>query len=126
MSYSNLDFSSLEQIQEIEKEKKIDRLKEQAILKDINQNHNFAKKNKDIFEEKEKKYSTCPRYDPCVICDKCQNKASHLYVSCQVCKIPICTHTYKDRQYMIRRNNFEIFVDNDVKNELIELGNEYK
>ena len=60
----------------------------------------------DIFEEKEPKAKTCPRYNPCPICSKCMNKASHLYVACQICNIPICSHTYKNREDMIKRDNF--------------------
>lgn len=67
-----------------------------------------AKWNKEIYKENEQKFYTCSIYDPCPICDKCRNKASHLYVRCQTCKIPTCTHTYEDKQKMIKRDNFEI------------------
>jgi len=49
---------------------------------------------------------TCPRYQPCPICYRCDNKASHLFVKCQVCEIPYCTHTQREREFMIRRENF--------------------
>jgi len=76
-----------------------------------------AKWNKEKFEANEQKFLTCNMYDPCPICDKCKNKASHLFVRCQTCKIPTCVHTYEDKNKMIRRENFEIKPDK----ELVEL-----
>ena len=67
--------------------------------------------NKKYFEETEPKFKTCPRYNPCPICDKCMNKASHLYVACQTCNIPICNHDYATRIKMIKRENFAIPVN---------------
>jgi hypothetical protein len=48
----------------------------------------------------------CPRYHPCPICYKCMVKASHLFVKCQDCPIPLCQHSERDRELMIRRENF--------------------
>ena len=48
----------------------------------------------------------CPRYDPCPICYKCRNRAAHLFVKCQICRIPADAHTERDRNFMIRRENF--------------------
>lgn len=58
------------------------------------------------FYEKEARRLSCPRYHPCPICYKCLNKASHLYLKCQVCRIPPDGHKESDRQFMIRRENF--------------------
>lgn len=81
---------------------------EKELKKMANDSKKFMARNKDIFEEGEPKFKTCTRYNPCPICDKCLNKASHLYVECQECQIPICTHTYKDKVFMIRRDNFKL------------------
>lgn len=77
-------------------------------------NSRIGRRNADLFREGEPKYTSCPRYDPCPICDKCRNKASHLYVACQTCRIPICSHTYEDRERMIKRKNFVHLVPKDV------------
>lgn len=84
-------------------------------------NHKMGSPNKIIFEQNEPKFSTCPRYNPCPICYKCMNKASHLYVSCQTCKIPICTHKYEDRIKMIKQENFSIPVYNETYQAIEEL-----
>ncbi|OQY10700.1 MAG: hypothetical protein B6I28_00470 [Fusobacteriia bacterium 4572_132] len=88
-------------------------------LKQAERKMGKAKWNKQVFEENEPKFATCNMYDPCPICDKCKNKASHLYVRCQTCKIPTCTHTYQDKIKMIRRENFEIKASSD--SDLIKL-----
>ena len=87
---------------------------EQKLRRELDKNDRLMRNNKDVFEEKEPKTKTCPRYNPCPICSKCMNKASHLYVACQTCKIPICSHTYADRDKMIKRKNFTIFVSDDI------------
>ena len=48
----------------------------------------------------------CTRYQPCEICYKCKVKASHLFIKCGNCKVPICGHDERARNYMIRRENF--------------------
>lgn len=48
----------------------------------------------------------CTRYQPCEICYKCKIKASHLFVKCSRCGVPICGHDERARNYMIRRENF--------------------
>lgn len=87
---------------------------EEQKLRRYLKNQKLGSPNKIVFEQNERKFKTCPRYNPCPICDKCMNKASHLYVSCQTCQIPICSHTYADREKMIKRENFAIPVDNDT------------
>ena len=87
---------------------------EEKLRRELDKNDRLLRNNKDIFEEKEPKTKTCPRYNPCAICSKCQNKASHLYVACQTCQIPICSHTYSDREKMIKRKNFTQYVSKDV------------
>lgn len=78
-------------------------------------------RNKDIFKSNEPRFETCLSYNPCVICDKCQNKASHLYVKCQLCLIPMCTHTHNDRVKMIKRWDSTINVTDNTKRELRKL-----
>lgn len=48
----------------------------------------------------------CTRYQPCPICYKCMVKASHLFIKCQNCQIPICGHNERARNFMIRRENY--------------------
>ena len=100
----------------------IPKLDEQKLRRELDKNDKLMRNNKDIFEENELKSRTCKRYLPCPICSKCQNKASHLYVSCQTCKIPICSHTYADREKMIKRKNFTTYVSDDIMNSIKELS----
>lgn len=97
------------------------KMDEQKLRRYLDANDKLMRNNRDIFEEKEPKFKTCPRYNPCAICSKCQNKASHLYVACETCMIPICSHTYADRDKMIKRNNFTIYVDDDTMKAVKEL-----
>lgn len=99
----------------------IPKFDEQKLRRTLNENQKFGLRNKTVFESTEKKFYTCPRYNPCPICDKCMNKASHLYVSCQTCTIPICSHTYADREHMIKRKNFVRFVSPEVMEAIKEL-----
>ena len=94
----------------------IPKFDEQKLRRTLEQNSKLGSRNRDNYEAGEPKFKNCPRYDPCPICDKCRAKASHLYVSCQTCKIPICSHTYADRDKMIKRKNFEIKVTEEVMN----------
>lgn len=95
---------------------------EQKLRRSLAQNEKLGRRNRDIFEKGEPKFKTCPRYDPCPICDKCRNKASHLYVACQTCQIPICSHTYEDREKMIKRKNFTILVEHETIEEITRLA----
>lgn len=95
---------------------------EQKLRRKLDANKKLGARNRDLFATGERRFKTCPRYNPCSICDKCQNKASHLYVSCQECKIPICSHTYEDRERMIKRDNFTIFVEKEVMDSIKELA----
>lgn len=103
----------------------LSKLDEQKLKKALDGNKKLMARNKDIFSKEEPRFHTCEMYNPCHLCDKCLNKASHLYVKCQNCNIPICVHTYKDRNKMIRRNNFRHPVDKDVYNYLLELEKKY-
>lgn len=94
---------------------------EQKLRKELAKNNTLGRRNRDVFEQHEPKYKKCPRYNPCPICDKCMNKASHLYVACQTCQIPICSHSYADRDKMIKRENFIIFVEKDTMDAIREL-----
>lgn len=100
----------------------IPKLDEQKLRRELDKNDRLMRNNKDIFMEQEPKYFSCPRYLKCPICSKCMNKASHLYVACQTCKIPICSHTYADRDKMIKRKNFTIFVSDDIMKEIKQLS----
>ena len=97
---------------------------EQKLRRALEQNNKLGRRNKDNYEAGEPKFKSCPRYEPCPICDKCRNKASHLYVACQTCKIPICSHTYEDRDKMIKRKNFEIKVTEEVMNVIKKIDEE--
>lgn len=94
---------------------------EQKLRKEVMSNKKLFAQNKDLFAE-DKRFSTCSLYDPCRICSKCLNKASHLYVRCQNCGIPICTHKHKDRVTMIKRKNFAIKVSENTLKKLRELS----
>lgn len=99
----------------------VPKMDEQKLRRALEQNQKLGRRNRDNYEEGEPKFKSCPRYDPCPICDKCRAKASHLYVVCQTCKIPICSHTYDDRDKMIKRQNFEIKVSEEVMTSIMQL-----
>lgn len=103
----------------------IPKFDEQKLRRNLEANHKLGRRNKDVFEQGEPKFKTCPRYDPCPICDKCRAKASHLYKACETCNIPICSHTYADREKMIKRNNFTQIVTPEVMAAIKELGKEF-
>lgn len=102
----------------------IPKMDEQKLRRALKQNTQLGRRNRDNYEAGESKFKTCPRYDPCPICDKCRNKASHLYVACQTCKIPICSHTYTDRDRMIKRKNFEIIATEQVMNKIRQIDSD--
>lgn len=97
---------------------------EQKLRRNLEANRKLGRRNRDVFEQGEPKFKTCPRYDPCPICDKCRAKASHLYKACETCNIPICSHTYADREKMIKRNNFTQIVTPEVMTAIEELEEE--
>lgn len=97
---------------------------EQKLRRNLEANRKLGRRNRDVFEQGEPKFKTCPRYDPCPICDKCRAKASHLYKACETCNIPICSHTYTDREKMIKRNNFTQIVTPEVMAAIKELERE--
>lgn len=117
-------YSLFEGLQEIAAgepdENGIPKFEEQKLRRYL-KNTKIGSPNRIVFERYEKKFHTCPRYNPCPICDKCMNKASHLYVACQTCKIPICSHTYADKLKMIKRKNFTIPVDKTTMNAIKNL-----
>lgn len=100
----------------------IPKMDEQKLRRALEQNNQLGRRNKDNYEAGEPKFKTCLRYDPCPICDKCRAKASHLYVTCQTCKIPICSHTYADRDKMIKRKNFIVYVSDGIMNSIKQLS----
>ena len=60
----------------------------------------------------------CPRYLPCPICRKCCNKASHLFEKCAGCAIPLCIHSDRERNLMIKRRNFAFNISKDAMDAL--------
>lgn len=92
------------------------------LIKNIKDNMHKNKTTKEIFEESQDCFTKCPRYNPCPICSKCENKASHLYVKCAICEIPMCTHKYKDRETMIKRDNNTINVTRETINKIKEIA----
>jgi len=81
---------------------------ERRMKQALESNSTLFRQNKDIFAQNEKRYHICPQYMPCPVCHKCKAKASHLYVKCQTCTIPICRHTYGDAKRLIKRAPFTI------------------
>lgn len=77
----------------------------------------------DIFYEQSK---SCPMYDPCPVCYKCQVKASHLYVQCAECPLEFCAHTYKQRSLIIRRENFAVSVSKETFAKLVQMAKRAK
>lgn len=61
----------------------------------------------------------CSMYDPCPICFKCKNKASHLYIRCQGCAVQFCAHSHKQIAWAIRRENFAITVSDKTKQAIL-------
>lgn len=108
----------------VQDENGLNKMDEQKLRRYLESNEDLFARNKDMFEKYEKNFFTCLRYNPCPICDKCLNKASHLYVKCQICQIPICTHTYKDKEKMIKRKNFRHIVTEEVYDELVQISDE--
>lgn len=104
----------------------IPKMDEQKLRRELEKNNQLGRRNKEVFREKEVKFTTCPRYNPCPICDKCQNKASHLYVACQTCKINICNHTYDNRNTMIKRRNFVEYVNKETMDYIKNLSEQVK
>lgn len=101
-------------------ESKTSWLEEKRLKEAVDSNKYLMARNKDIFAREEPKFSTCKMYKPCPICEKCLNKSSHLYIKCRNCKIPICTHTYHDRKFMIRRDNFKLTLNDSTKRKIFE------
>lgn len=106
-----------------EDENGLSKFDEQKFRRYLEANDKLFAQNREIFRNNEINFYTCARYNPCPICDKCLNKASHLYVRCQTCKIPICTHTYENRAKMIKRRNFRLPVSDETYKKLEELYN---
>ena len=104
----------------------IPKMDEQKLRRALEANQRLGRRNRDNFEAGEPKFKTCLRYDPCPICDKCRAKASHLYKACETCKIPICSHTYDDRDKMIKRKNFEVIVEPEVMDFIKEIDKEVR
>lgn len=98
------------ELDSIEDKNALSNYEARKLKSEILKNNNLGRQNIDIFAEGEKKFYTCKMYDPCPICRKCLNKASNLYIKCQTCKIPICTHSHSVKCKMIKRKNFIVKV----------------
>lgn len=117
-----LNLTTKEHIQELRDKRKQEAIDDNKFLKSMS-NHKM-RSNAEIFKENEPKFFTCKMYNPCAICHKCQNKASHLYVRCQSCQIPMCIHKHVNRMTMIKRDNFKINVSKEVIEKLRRLNEE--
>lgn len=104
-------------------EEGLSKLDEQKLRKQLENDNKMFSRNKDVFSKEEPRFHTCSLYNPCPICDKCMNKASHLYIRCQSCQIPICIHTYENRKKMIKRYNFRCVVSRETYKKLHEIYN---
>ena len=104
------------------KDNTLSKYEEQQLRKQVMNDKKLFAKNSDLFAE-DKRFHSCILYSPCHICHKCLNKASHLYVRCQNCGIPICTHKHKDRLIMIKRKNFTIKANKHTINQFKKLDN---
>ena len=60
----------------------------------------------------------CPRYLPCPICRKCGNKASHLFEKCGLCGIPLCVHSDRQKNLLIKRKNFALLIPKEAMSAL--------
>lgn len=60
----------------------------------------------------------CKTYDPCPICFKCKARAVHLYERCTRCQIPLCVHSQKETEHLIRPENFTSKVSGILKTDL--------
>ena len=92
----------------------------------LESNQTLFRQNKDIFAENEKRFHICPQYLPCPVCHKCKAKASHLYVKCQTCTIPICRHTYGDAKSLIKREPFTIRATSDMAEMILDMEEKAK
>lgn len=90
------------------------------LLRKVKDNSSIGMSNKDKFEEIEPNFNTCTNYNPCPICGKCMNKASHLYVKCSNCLIPTCLHNFENKNLMLKRKNFTVNVSDDTWNKIKE------
>ena len=101
----------------------LDKFDEAKLKRELEKNKDFLRSNKDVFAEKEPRILTCTRYNPCPMCEKCKNKASHLYIKCQKCAVPICVHTSETINKMIKRKNFiQMPKDTDIVSSIKKLG----
>jgi hypothetical protein len=78
---------------------------------------------KNIFKEMS---NGCTMYEPCPICFKCQNKASHLYIRCESCPLDFCGHNHKQRSLIIKRENFAVTVTDETGEEFLKLSENLK
>lgn len=68
----------------------------------------------------------CSMYEPCPICFKCQNKATHLYKRCEECPVQFCGHSHKHRSFIIRRENFGLKVTNETGQQFLDASENLK
>jgi hypothetical protein len=115
--------SKFNEIIDINDQKKLSGWGEDLKLKRAAKDHKFISNEKE-FEKELKRIGGCKRYLPCPICFKCLNKSSHLDLKCQICRIPICVHTYEQRKKMIKRKNFELNLTDETKSIFEQIGKE--
>jgi len=68
------------------------------------------KSNKKILKKKAK----CDEYFPCPLCYRCMAESSH-NPKCKDCKAGNCKHNDEQRAKLIKRENFRLNVNDDVK-----------
>lgn len=104
----DLGSASIDEMVDLVSQKEMMNWHEDVTMKKAANDSTVFKSNKEVFEEEIKSIGGCSRYNPCKLCYKCKNKASHLYVKCQICRVPICVHKHSDIAKMIKRKNFTV------------------
>jgi len=74
---------------------------------------------------KEAEKVNCKNYSPCPVCFKCTVRGVHLYEQCTRCQIPLCWHSQKDREHLIRPQNFTTKAEGVLGDDLTRTYEEY-
>jgi|AntRauTorckE6833_2_1112554.scaffolds.fasta_scaffold15412_3 hypothetical protein len=68
----------------------------------------------DDAKKKLKKLAKCDEYFPCPLCYRCMAESSS-NPKCRKCKAANCKHNDEQRAKLIKRDNFKLKVNDDVK-----------
>lgn len=117
----DLGAGSFDEMIDLVSQKEMTNWHEDVVMKKAANDSQAFRSSKDIYLEEIERVGGCNRYDPCKMCYKCKNKASHLYVKCQLCRVPICVHKYSDVAKMIKRDNFKIELPEDVAKDMLNI-----